>query len=92
MYSVAAFKRSAFGSLIGLSNWNLNHSEKFGMFWAILYDLSHSDTLLFRIFTAKVPYLINVYVCILYIVDAMPTAGITGQWLTLLSLIRVFQD
>ena len=62
------------------------------MFWAILYDLSHSDTLLFRIFTAKVPYLINVYVCILYIVDAMSTPGITGERLTLLSLCPIFQD
>jgi hypothetical protein len=54
--------------------------------------LSHSDTLLFRIFTAKVPYLINVYVCILYIVDAMSTPGITGERLTLLSLCPIFQD
>ena len=48
MYS-GAFVRSSSGVFIGFKSWNLSHSEKFGMLVATLYDLSHRDTVLFRI-------------------------------------------
>ena len=46
MYS-GAFLLSSSGVFIGFNNWNLNHSEKFGIFRATSYDLSHNDTVLF---------------------------------------------
>ena len=91
MYS-GAFLRSSSGVFIGFKSWNRSHSLKFGIFLATSYDFSHSDTVLFRIFTGKATNYINAYVCIMHMVNAMRTAGINGDWLTLLSPLSDFQD
>lgn len=43
-------------------------------------------------FEAKVTNYINAYVCVMHMVNAISTAGTTGEWLTLLSLMSDFQD
>jgi len=45
------------------------------MFWATLYDLSHSDTVLFRMFETRQHNYINAYVCKMHMVGGISAAG-----------------